>query len=65
MAFSPDGQHFAVGTNIGLWLYDLPTLSPIALWDNERGMTGSVNFSPDSSQIVTSHLWRECKDMGY
>ena len=54
MAFSPDGQYFAVGTSIGLWLYELPTLSPIAFWDTERGMTGGVSFSPDGSQIVTS-----------
>ena len=54
VAFSPDGQYFAVGTSIGLWLYELPTLSPIALWDTERGMTGGVSFSPDGSQIVTS-----------
>ena len=54
MAFSPNGQCLAVSTNIGLWLYELPTLTPIALWDNERGMTGGVNFSPDGSQIVTS-----------
>ena len=37
MAFSPDGQYFAVGTNIGLWLYELPALSPIALWETDRG----------------------------
>ena len=54
MAFSPDGKYFAVGTSVGLWLYELPTLSPIALWDTERGMTGGVSFSPDGSQIVTS-----------
>ncbi|MYK93255.1 WD40 repeat domain-containing protein [Candidatus Poribacteria bacterium] len=53
MAFSPDGQYFAVGTSIGLWLYELSTLSPIALWDTERGMTGHVGFSPDSQRIVT------------
>ena len=52
MAFSPDGQYFAVGTSIGLWLYELPTLSPIALWNTERGMTGDVAFSPDSHRIV-------------
>ena len=45
MAFSPDGQYFAVGTSIGLWLYELPTLSPIALWNTERGMTDDVTFS--------------------
>ena len=54
MAFSPDGQYFAVGSWIGLWLYELPTLTPIALWDTERGMTGGVSFSPDGNQIVTS-----------
>ena len=53
MAFSPDGKYFAVGTSVGLWLYELPTLSPIALWDTERGMTGHVGFSPDSQRIVT------------
>ena len=53
MAFSPDGQYFAVASAIGLWLYELPTLSPIALWDTERGMTDAVAFSPDSRQIVT------------
>ena len=52
MAFSHDGQYFAVGTSIGLWLYELPTLSPIALWNTERGMTGAVTFSPDSRRIV-------------
>ncbi|MDD9975127.1 MAG: WD40 repeat domain-containing protein [Candidatus Poribacteria bacterium] len=52
MAFSPDGQYFAVGTSIGLWLYELPTLSPIALWNTERGMTDDVTFSPDSRRIV-------------
>ncbi len=54
MAFSPDGQYFAVGSWIGLWLYELPTLTPIALWDTERGMTSGVSFSPDGSQIVTA-----------
>ena len=53
MAFSPDGQSFAVASEIGLWLYELATLSPIALWDTERGMTDSVTFSPDNRRIVT------------
>ena len=53
MAFSPNGQYFAVGTEIGLWLYKLRTLSPIALWDTERGMIDSVTFSPDNRRIAT------------
>ena len=52
VAFSPDRQYFAVGTSIGLWLYELPTLSPIALWDTARG-TSAVAFSSDSRRVVT------------
>ena len=58
MAFSPDGQYFAVGTNIGLWLYELPTLSPIALWETDRGYIDGVTFSPDSRWIA-SHTYQE------
>ena len=58
MAFSPDGQYFAVGTNIGLWLYDLPTLSPIALWETDRGYINGVTFSPDSRWIAL-HRYHE------
>lgn len=61
MAFSPNGQYFAVASAIGLWLYEFPTLSPIALWDTERGMTSSVVFSPDSRRIVTHTLVEEVK----
>ena len=53
MAFSLDEKYFAVASAIGLWLYELPTLFPIALWDTERGMTDSVTFSPDNRRIVT------------
>jgi WD40 repeat protein len=53
MAFSPDGQYFAVGSWIGLWLYELPTLSPIALWDTVCGTISAVAFSADSRWIVT------------
>ena len=31
MAFSPDGQYFAVGTSIGLWLYEFPRY--LRFWD--------------------------------
>ena len=58
MAFSPDGQYFAVGTNIGLWLYELSTLSPIALWETDRGYIDGVTFSPDSRWIAL-HRYHE------
>lgn len=53
MAFSPDGQYFTVASGIGLWLYELPTLSPLAFWDTERGMISKTFFSADSRRIVT------------
>ena len=31
LAFSPDGASLAVATTIGCWLYELPTMKPIAL----------------------------------
>ncbi len=55
MTFSPDGQYLAIGTLLGLWLYDLATLSPVALWNAERGMVESVAFSPNGKWIAASH----------
>ena len=54
MAFSPDGKYLAIGTCIGLWLYDLVTLSPVALWEAERGVVESVAFSPNGKWIAVS-----------
>ena len=61
MAFSPDGQYLAVGTAIGLWLYESQTLSPIALWDTGRGMTENVRFSPDGRWIITKTFTEDVK----
>ena len=58
MAFSPDEQYFAVGTSIGLWLYELPTLSPIVLWETDRGYIDGVTFSPDS-QWIAAYTYHE------
>ncbi len=51
-AFSPDGQYLAIGNTIGLWVYDLETLSPIALWETERGMIFHIAFSPNGKWIA-------------
>ena len=53
LAFSPDGQYLAVGTSVGLWLYEVATMSPVALWATERGVFGTT-FSPDGKWIATS-----------
>ena len=58
MDFSPDGQYFAVGTAIGLWLYKFSTLTPIALWETDRGYSSDITFSPDSRWIAL-HRYHE------
>ena len=52
IAFSPDGQSLAIATDIGTWLYALPELSAVALWDTENGHSGVVTFSPDSRWLA-------------
>ena len=42
--FSPDGTQFAVGSNIGIWLYDVETGEEKSLF---RGECRSLAFSPD------------------
>ena len=55
IVFSPDGQYLAIGNSLGLWLYNLETLSPVALWETERGMVGRVAFSPNGKWIAASN----------
>ena len=52
VALSPDGTFFAAGTGMGLWWYDVPSMSPIALWETERGMVSVVDISPDGKLIA-------------
>ena len=49
---SPDGTYFAVGTGMGLWWYDVPSMSPISLWEAKRGMVNSIDFSHDGKWII-------------
>ena len=52
LAFSPDGHYLAVGTRIGLWWYEVETMSPVALWGAERGVFVAT-FSPNGKWIAT------------
>ena len=47
--FSPDGTHLAVGTDIGIWLYDAKTGEALSLF---AGVCGSIAFSPDGRFLV-------------
>ena len=47
--FSPDGTQLAVGTDIGVWLYDVKTGEEISLF---AGICESIAFSPDGRFLV-------------
>ncbi len=55
MSLSPDGRYLAVATTIGCWMYDLPTLTPLALFETERGMLLTITFSQDGRWIATGN----------
>ena len=48
--FSPDGTQLAVGSNIGIWLYDLKTGKEIDMFP---GMCQSIAFSPDGRFLAS------------
>ena len=52
---SPDGTYFAMGTGMGLWWYDVFSMSPISLWETERGLINSFDFSHDGKWIVIAN----------
>ncbi len=51
MQFSPDGTQLAVGTDIGVWLYDIKTGKELSFF---AGMSESVAFSPDGRFLANS-----------
>lgn len=52
IALSPDGTYVVAGTGMGLWFYDVSSMSPIALWETDRGLISTVNISPDGKSIA-------------
>ena len=53
LAFSADGHYLAIGTRVGLWLYEVATMVPVALWGTERAAWKAI-FSPNGKWIATS-----------
>ena len=47
MRFSPDGSYLAVGTDVGVWLYDLPDGNETALFTERTGQINALAFSHD------------------
>ena len=51
MQFSPDGTQLAVGTDIGVWLYDVKTGKELSFF---AGTSDSLTFSPDGRFLANS-----------
>ncbi len=49
LQFSPDGNHLAVGSDIGVWLYDVKTGKEISMFP---GQCQSLAFSPDGRLLA-------------
>ncbi len=64
LALPPGGVYFAVQTRIGLWWYEMSSKSPIALWETERGLIASADFSPDGEWIAIANWDGILKVMG-
>ncbi|MDE0398021.1 MAG: WD40 repeat domain-containing protein [Candidatus Poribacteria bacterium] len=54
MAFSPDNALLAVGTRVGVWMYELDTMQPVTLLETEGALISNVVLSPDGKWIATS-----------
>ena len=55
LALPPGGMYFAVQTRIGLWWYEMSSKFPMALWETERGLIASADFSPDGKWIAIAN----------
>ena len=63
LAYSPDGTRIAVGSRVGIWLYDAHTGTEVALLEGHTEGITSVLFSPDGLTLAsgsydeTIRLW--------
>lgn len=55
IAFSADGAAVVFATTIGVWWYDLSTLSPIAVWETERGVVSTLAFSGSGERLAVGN----------
>ena len=53
MRFSPDGTRLAVGTDAGVWLYDVPHGKETALFTEHPGQVNALAFSTDRKILAS------------
>ena len=52
IAFSPDGEHLAVASGVGIWIYDVDTARELKLLIEEATLIRSVAYSPDGTVLA-------------
>ena len=53
MRFSPDGTRLVVGTDVGVWVYDVPDGKETALFTGHGGQVNALAFSPDGRILAS------------
>ena len=53
MRFSPDGTRLVVGTDVGVWLYDVPDGKETALFTEHAGQVNALAFSTDGKMLAS------------
>ena len=54
MRYSPDGNLLAVGSAIGVWIYDAHTTEPLSLLAAHSSVINSVSFTPDGETLAAA-----------
>ena len=52
--YFPDGTKLAVGSTIGIWVYDAQTGEPIDLLTTHTGPVNAIAFTPDGNTFATA-----------
>ena len=53
MRFSPDGTRLVVGTDVGVWLYNVPDGKETALFTGQPGQVNALAFSTDGKILAS------------